>query len=60
MLAPILSNIIVGLLIVALVGFAIRTLLKKDKSEGCPSCGKPKKNPCANCPWAGNCNHHIH
>lgn len=55
MLVAIISNILVGLVIVLLVIFAVKTLHKQSKEESCASCGTKKNSACKGCKFADSC-----
>ncbi|HAP56317.1 MAG TPA: hypothetical protein DD633_10090 [Sphaerochaeta sp.] len=55
MYTPIISNIIVALIILLLIGFAIRTLHRQGKKENCASCGTKKNSACKGCKFADSC-----
>lgn len=55
MLTAIISNTIVALVILALITFAIKTLRKHSKEEGCASCSTKKNSACKGCKFADSC-----
>lgn len=55
MYTPIISNIIVALIILLLIGFAIKTLHRQGKEENCASCGTKKNSACKGCKFADSC-----
>ena len=52
MILTIIANMVVVLLIGVLVLFAIRSLVKQSKEEGCSSCSSKKGSQCKGCQFA--------
>ncbi|MFA6783906.1 MAG: FeoB-associated Cys-rich membrane protein [Sphaerochaeta sp.] len=50
MIVMILSNIVVALLIILMLWYAVHTIRKQRKEDGCGSC---KKNSAHSCPSSG-------